>query len=73
MDCVVDIDDTFPEWNKDVTVLLTAEALNDKVPQYINKHVVISGEAILAESGYHFTAIVIFLRGIKNYAEVAKK
>jgi len=73
LDCVVDIDDTFPEWNKDVTVLLTAEALNDKVPQYINKHVVISGEAILAESGYHFTAIVIFLRGIKNYAEVAKK
>jgi len=68
LDCVVDVDDTFSEWNKDVTVLLTAERMNDKVSQYINKHVVISGEAILAGSGYHFTAIVMLLREISNYA-----
>ncbi|MDI3361621.1 DUF4431 domain-containing protein [Lelliottia sp. V89_10] len=72
-DCVVDVDDSFLEWNKDVTVLLTAEAMNDKVQQYMNKHVVVSGEAILAESGYHFTAIVMLLGGINNYAEDVKK
>ena len=73
LDCVVDIDDTFPEWNKDVTVILTTTAMYDGVPKYINKHVSITGDAILADNAYDFTAIVILLREINNYTEFDKK
>jgi hypothetical protein len=73
LDCVVDIDDTFPEWNKDVTVILTTTAMYDGVPNYINKHVSITGDAILADNAYDFTAIVILIREINNYTEFDKK
>ncbi|WP_330985580.1 MULTISPECIES: hypothetical protein [Enterobacterales] len=67
LECVTDIDDTFKAWNKDVTTLTSTTAMRKKAMSHLNQHVTITGEAMLADNAYDFTAIVIFMRDIKQY------
>lgn len=70
--CVVDVDDTFSAWNKDITILTPKNAIYKKAVLYTKQHVVITGEAILADNAYDFTAILMFIEKIEPYSKNKK-
>lgn len=70
--CVIDVDDTFPAWDKDITILSPTTAMHKKAVLYTRQHVVVSGEAVLADNAYDATAIIVFLRNIKPDSESKK-
>ncbi|WP_312155469.1 DUF4431 domain-containing protein [Lelliottia nimipressuralis] len=66
LDCVVDIDDTFPEWNKDVTIVPSTEEMIQKLRLLRQQHVSVVGTVTLAATAYEFTAVVLMMDKIET-------
>lgn len=66
LDCVVDIDDTFPEWNKDVTIVPSTEEMIQKLRLLRQQHVSVVGKVTLAATAYEFTAVVLMMDKIET-------
>jgi len=66
LDCVVDIDDTFPEWNKDVTIVPSTEEMIQKLRFLRQQHVSVVGTVTLAATAYEFTAVVLMMDKIET-------
>ena len=61
LDCVVDVDDTFPEWNKDVTIVPSTDEMIQKLRLFRQQHVSVVGTVTLAATAYEFTAVVLMM------------
>jgi len=66
LDCVVDIDDTFPEWNKDVTIVPSTDEMIQKLRLFRQQHVSVLGTVTLAATAYEFTAVVLMMDKIET-------
>lgn len=69
LDCVVDVDDTFPEWNKDVTVLPATDEMVQELRLYKKQHVSVLGTVTLAATAYEFTAVVLIMDKIEPFSQ----
>jgi len=54
--CVIDIDKSFMNWNKDITTFPNHSGFPSSL---INKHVTASGKLTLAFTANHFTAVLL--------------
>lgn len=68
LDCVVGVDDTFPEWNKDITVIPLTDEMYQQFSFYKKQHVTVVGKVTLAATVYEFTAVVLLLNSIESYS-----
>lgn len=66
LDCVVDIDDTFPAWNKDVTIVPSTDEMIQKLRLFRQQHVSVVGTVTLAATAYEFTAVVLMMDKIET-------
>ncbi|MGB7801901.1 DUF4431 domain-containing protein [Buttiauxella sp.] len=66
LECVVDIDKSFPNWNKDITIFPPHSGLSSNL---INKHVTASGKLTLAFTANHFTAVLLLSSKLEKTSE----